>query len=632
MLNQVPEGTVSLSYIRGEPISVGSNLRSIDFSYKKEENLVASFGREELVPVSGGSITLQNEDYTLSSRSKITLTSFRATPLYYKYSLDSTHYLYAKEAVSATRPKEALRESIELIDRFGRPLNYDDWDLDYTLKDSTNGTYEVTIYTKDKPTSQETWRVRYNSWLISTGVIQHSRVEVLDLVKENNLDAELTVALPDSSYYAPAVGLIYKGTNADGDATLSGTDLQLELDAGGTSDYSVANPVNIVSLCESINNADIEWAAIPLTEDPEATLTFATATVAAGVPHVYRYTADAKVRYNSEIKIRAYPPYEVGSARPWYPRITKGQFGQILDSGDFPDDADSLTNAYYLFDTFPEWEAQTFSSNHGSPYIDIRDEPPTFLTDKILKTARSPIKTGSIVLYDHAGVDISSTISDVDHDNGIIYLSSRPAQVSGLLVDYAYEEKFLVYTGIDLNPVLNNDILDKYVGIYMTPKKVYADSSGVPGSLYKEFEQSVFHVIRDTVDDIETSISGLRGLGGSGGATPWDPKAFLVAVFQVTRTKDSDSVNVLDTRVRGGTPKEEYFGGRPMNINASVVIEYPEEVLGTGELPIELTPQIDSSGLYIPSGMLLEEELEDIIKERYLSAGVIPLMERSSDL
>ena len=166
------------------------------------------------------------------------------------------------------------------------------------------------------------------------------------------------------------------------------------------------------------------------------------------------------VKYEEETRIRPLPPYPESRILPWYPRVDRGSIVLRRQGVDF------------LY-SVPEYASQEWSTYFGFPFVDVVGERPTYVSQKILRTARRPVfwYRRNITLNIDGIPFGSSIIDDVDVNNGFIRLTTAVQPDARVFVDYTYRENTLVYKGVDLNPSRNHNpnAVDQTVLLYLKP-------------------------------------------------------------------------------------------------------------------------------------------------------------------
>jgi hypothetical protein len=338
------------------------------------------------------------------------------------------------------------------------------------------------------------------------------------------------------------------------------------------------------------------------------------------------------VKYNEETKVRPLLPYRGNAMSPWYPRVDRGKFSQLVSAGPFVD------HMYYF-----EPKGDTVIKHHGrrgARTYDVLDENPVMLDSQVVSLRKPNIMPETIVLR-YIGKDISSYVRDYDELNSILFLNTRISNPKGLSASYSHREDALVYVGIDLNPTgLNNPkILGKYVGIYMTPSMI----KGNDGTS-ETFDRTLWHVIADDIPTIVQLVSSVAWVPDPPAPQiSTNARTLLLGIYQVTQPAIVDDVKITDTRTRGGGLKDDYepsdfddapeagmfadFGlwnGEPFP-PTSVIVEFPSAVIGTGMPPMERDPGADPSGFFTPSGLLSIEDVQHKAN-RYKAGGVIAIV------
>jgi hypothetical protein len=670
ILKKVREGSVNLAYVQGENLTVRDNVSLVDYSHLEEDNLTGSFGSSRLLAIdksgSPWAITSHSSDFIVSNRSILTRDTREPIPLFFKYDIGrSTHRVIATGATTDRDPRAVIRDSIRLLDRFGRPLDGFLWDVSATLFNLAREEYDVTIYAHARARN-DTVRVNYRSRRASDGVIG-TRTEVVNFapILQTGVDIlgstpTFTINTPGSgpsSHAAPIIGLLYLGPDGSGTYEFtSGTSLTLTDTTTGAVVHTLTGTDTIREAVSKINDTENgRFVAVPMADGLVSSLVATTASTAVDQFGVFVLASGhVRIRLNSELRMQALKPYDDPPSRPWWPRITKGEFSVDIarlaatKAGYVGVPADDDTN--HLAGTqrysVPEYEWQAFSSLHperspdGYRYMDRKDEQPRRLSETVLKLARQRVKRTSVKVF-LDGNEQTTLVFDVDEHGGVIFLDTPHPRVTALTVDYAYEERTFLYKGIDLNPgnpygkvdpddpTKSLQVLGNYVGVYAMPTEVQV-TDGTPATA--TFTRSIRHVVTDDIRKLIGRASSLfpgvgLGHGGLDSEASWDPHPVLLGVYEVGRS--SNQVLVADTRQVGGGANEEVYGGRPLSVNGALVMEFPEEILGTGEPPYHLNAPTTVSGWYKPfdpTGVMTEEDVLSKVR-RYAAAGVEVLLD-----
>ena len=249
-----------------------------------------------------------------------------------------------------------------------------------------------------------------------------------------------------------------------------------------------------------------------------------------------------------DVRIHPLLPYEEGIEKPWYPRVQAGRCSEVHyhnlgydpeRSGPFA----GLTRLHYNF-AIPEYDNQTFARTLGKPWRRITAEAPLIVGERIIRTRRFPLESAAAVKLESGDTDVSSIIADADLEQGFLYLSESITKYPSLSVSSVYEERSLVYTGVNLNTTWNPDILGKFVGVYVIPEEV--------SYIFGPETRTVYHVIRETAEEIETALDVLAFDNGV------LVRPILVGIYQVIPTEDREAVVWLDSPPKGGGLDETF--------------------------------------------------------------------------
>lgn len=328
----------------------------------------------------------------------------------------------------------------------------------------------------------------------------------------------------------------------------------------------------------------------------------------------FRLEKEYNVLYGHTNRIAALLPYDEPPTKPWYPRIANGSFTEmhpdtVLNwmpeiSGPFI----GKTKVTHTF-TIPEYGDQVFSDRFGAPFKQLALDSPKIVSDKIIRTRRFPLEGKGSIKLRNGGEDISSIIADVDIEQGFIYLNEPVSTYPEINVEYAYKEYSVVYTGIDLNTTNDPTIVGKFVGVYVVPEVQ---------PIYTGLTQSIYHVIRDTAEDVVADVDALTFNNGV------FVHPFLAGIYQVTPTQEKKDVRYINLRTAGGglegsiLPENEAkfladigrWDGEPFEADSVLVLDIPSDIIkgATDATPTTIDP-IDPSGFIYPSGMFTEEDL-----------------------
>jgi hypothetical protein len=256
------------------------------------------------------------------------------------------------------------------------------------------------------------------------------------------------------------------------------------------------------------------------------------------------------IKHKSSSKIKLLTPYLEDPSLPWYPRILNGSFSQKY-KGDL----------YHFYIT--EFDKQAWSPVYGKPFKDLNGIQPSYVDVGVYQLPRFPVYWNgeNIVVYNGKVPVSSNVVTDIDINNGLLYLDSSFNPGENFSLDYTYLETSFVYKGVNINGHFSQNpyILDKYVVIYMIP----AESRNTIN------KQTIFHVIGDSVDQAISNI------------TLEDPSlpVAIIGAYNIQQLFSSDKISILDTRSKGGGLKR---------INGPVSpVHHFDNVIESNEVPIE---------------------------------------------
>jgi hypothetical protein len=312
-------------------------------------------------------------------------------------------------------------------------------------------------------------------------------------------------------------------------------------------------------------------------------------------------------RHTSASSIFLLPPYSESPGLPWYPRINNGSFTQ------------KYKNKLYHF-YISEYDKQTWSPRYGKPFKEVRGVQPALLDKDTYQLPKFPVYWNgqNITIYNKDLAIPNGVISDIDIHNGIIYLKPELNITQEFTIDYTYLENSYVYKEININGHFSNNplVLEKFVVIYMIP----VEGAG----MYNK--RTVFHAIGDTIPEAIASIS----------VEDPDLPIAVIGAYAVHPVAASDTISLLDTRVKGGGLKDVTGPTSPVHI-----LPYSVE---SSETPIEDVYQesyrfwdighIDGEPYPGAAAVAIDlpEELKDILPisdiqkraTKFLAAGVYP--------
>jgi hypothetical protein len=650
-VGRVPDHAVNIAYTESKGLTPADNVSLLDMSYKRAENLSSYVGGEFDVDLTNPNALVDTDEILLSSRSVLSPNVKSPVPLYYKYSIGRG--VYAVEAPSSVGSNLELArleimKQLQILDRDNNKIAGPTWDIVVTARVGSTSWYMVTIYLEYRQAKGETFKVRYQGRVISTGVSLPNHIEVINAepIMQKGVDFTLKtfpggyqVSIPSASNYAPAIGIFYKGINISGSIWVYNPGgfflpvdrIRLNKDDGSWVEIMLSGKT-IAQLVHEINLLGIEYEASQLSDNPAAARLYRH-----NVLTVYKYGVTIRqdqyirVRYDEETRVRCLIPHSDPDYLPWYPRIDFGEFSQD----------GTLSGAGCKF-VFRPQGPETMPPGHlGGLTYDRMDEQPIYLGPQMLQLRRPWVISSSIVIT--RGEQVLNVLEDYDQLNSILFLSTPIGDISNVWVSYSYEEDSLIYTGVDLNPLgpHNPQLYGRYVGIYMTPAEILGPvppctyAPGLDGDIIPiTFARTVYHVVGDTIKDIENAVANVKFDTGD------SAMAILLGIYRVGQTAVIDSVQMTDTRSRGGGISEAVepskilggregemfsdiglFDGEPFPPTA-VIVEYPSAVLGTGIAPMTGLPFADPSGFFLPSGLLGDVDVLNKMN-RHKAGGVI---------
>jgi hypothetical protein len=622
----VPPGGVNLASVDVPPATPQTHLALSDYSVDIPENAANTFGTDDELNVT--TETAETNEFVLSNRSILSRNIRRPVKLFYQVALQFPVVDEEASAGDLVAARDIIRKHLFLLDGENRVTTQLQWDIEVTAAGPAANTFLVTVYTDRIGRRGRSFKIRYNAWV--AGARSPNRREVLNptpiLVEGTDYTLTddgangFTIGGLSGAEFAPAIG-IFQETGGPASVTVSATTLDFRggvivgLQTSGT-----YRPVRDV--VADINAANTNVLAVALSDSPLAEL--ATGVVALTTTGtVLRFLAQTHLRYTDLFRIQPIRPAANNPREPWYPQVSRGSFIRRVGT------------STYRYQT-RDFEYQAFSTTHGAPYKEAVLEEPAVLSLDRVQVSRKPLKALANVTAYVDGVADPTLVDQVDLENGILFLTRVLGPNTDLRVSYIYESRTFVYQGVNLNPTLkhNPDLLGKYIGVFMIPYKVFGDTAGT-------YERTVYHVVRDTAQAIQTLIPTLVLSSGV------NAEAKLLAIYQVIQTEVADDLPVIDTRTPGGglrlglTPDEVledearfyadvggHWDGEPFPDAGSLVAEIPDSIPGTGEVDsrhtlfesLGVTASIDPSAWLDPDAVLTTDEIHQRIT-RHTDAG-----------
>lgn len=620
----VPPGAANLAYIQAPVATPRTHLAKIDYAADIPENIVDNFG-SEIIPVvqpAGDPVLtpeyIDTDQILISNRSVISKNSTRPAKLYYKITLGlGTYSIFDPEASAANlaNAREIIRKHIRLLDGNFNPINTIAWDIDVTAAGPVSKSFAVDLFLERLGDPGQSLVAQYHA-IDSSGTKVPNYREVLNPTPILTNQADYTIVDTGSNGFeitglspsnlAPALALFGSGVATVGTITIDfGSGNIVLLTAN-----SVYRPV--ADVVADINALDIAVEARALSSHDKAQLRAGSYTLAT-TGTVIRFDRNAHVKYLETFRVQALKPSALHALTPWYPRISRGHFTRNL--GD--------TNGPYRYEV-RDFFYQSFNTTYGQPYKDATLEEPLFLDEQKLQALHRPIRANSDITVFVDGVADSTLLSQVDLYNGTLFLSRSIQAGQNILISYVYESQEFVYQNINLNPTLkhNPDIISKFVGLYIIPRKYLGASL--------TFERTIYHMVRSTATEIETAVAALKLSNGN------PAEAKLLAIYRVVQTETPADLDIIDTRAWGGGLREDldptevnqpetefyadigaHFDGKPYPDAGTVIIQLPDTIPGTGQVDAIQTlydgygnlQPIDPSGWVNPTGLLTRDEI-----------------------
>lgn len=312
-----------------------------------------------------------------------------------------------------------------------------------------------------------------------------------------------------------------------------------------------------------------------------------------------RYTGHI-ARYLERNVLQLKGPTAKTAFEPWYARIGNGTIRTRFSDISFTSYPGINPDAVYTFG-IDEFINQDWSVIYGKPYKDVFGELPSRIdysstfNGSVLSLSKTPILYKNNISILIKGVRQSnSIIRHVDVNNGLVYLNTKIDRNIPVTVDYTYKEEDYVYDAIDLNASLAHSplLVDSYVAFYLKP--IASNGAMISGG------KSIFHEILNTEVGGKHKIAQPIPSTLNSANVLYEPVIYLGSI-SVRQVYDKDSIEVIDTRSRGGGVKQDsgedwkeikyYYDigsldGDCIPGNAALVINVPHSVTQRG-MPIE---------------------------------------------
>ena len=355
------------------------------------------------------------------------------------------------------------------------------------------------------------------------------------------------------------------------DFTVSGTDTSVVLEqiSPSKTEEILYIDKSIKSLESAINVSNMPFKAVALNE--AVNLTTGEISINTSTPNYEGgYFADINrhvVKYNEETRIKLSGVSSIFRRDPWYPRIN---IGKVLKK---------YQGKTYLFN-IPEYENQSWHPLYGRPYR-LVTAPLTLLADKKYSLGFSNIyyRDSNVYLYTEDGKEVPNIVSDVDENNGYLYLKNNFPRDIKLEAVFTVKENGYIYKEVNLNPAIehNPGIAGRYVLIYLKPSQVNPDGIVRKKSIYHKVANGLLNAVNSLPET--------------------DEPILILGAYHIRQTNNYKDTNLLDTRTRGGGVKDAsyeeslstnknlhssadlgYVDGVPYPGSSVMVAEIPEEV------------------------------------------------------
>ncbi|MHA2069970.1 MAG: hypothetical protein ACXABY_36865, partial [Candidatus Thorarchaeota archaeon] len=579
-VSHLPPGAANLAYVQVPLATPETHLILTDFAADIPENIVDNYGVDATPVISiTGTVpeAIDTDQFIISNRSVISKNVTKPSKLFYQTTLGlGTFDVYDKEASASNLPaaREIIRKHIRLLNGQHDPIAVN-WDIEVLSAGSSANTFGVAgrnesiIAQYHAADSLGGLTPNFREVINATPILS---ISAGDYTVTDNGSTGFEIGGLSAANTAPAIALYGTGT-----ATVTSTLIDF---AGGnsvqistTGDYRP-----IADVVADINAMNVPAVARALSDHDEAKLTEAVYTIIEpGV--VIRHDQHAHVRYEEKFRIRALRPSAQDALSPWFPRISDGSFVRNLGDAAGP----------YRYDN-RDYDYQVFSTGLP-PYKDVSLEEPTRLDGRRLQVSRRPLKSKNDITIFVDEIEDTTLLDQVDLQNGILFLSRAIQPDQNIDVSYIYEERNLVYQDINLNPTLQHspDNLNKFIGIYIIPREFLGAGHS--------FERTIYHMVRDTAQEIETDVPALLLSDGS------PAQAKLLGIYRVVQTEVPSDIDIIDTRSWGGGLRSDvdprdvqqpetqfyadlgaHFDGQPFPDSGTIIIELPEAIPGTGQV------------------------------------------------
>lgn len=356
------------------------------------------------------------------------------------------------------------------------------------------------------------------------------------------------------------------------------------------------------------------------------------------------FTPTYALRLLDQRQIKVMKPLETGPIEPWYLRIQNGRFERV----------NGETHGYFL----PEYYRQHYDPE--MPYRKVQWERPEIVGERKVRLRYTPLYV--TLSADKEPENLTVLVNPPDNFRqlspdelkpylmpvrrwnvveGTLELAGAVQETDRIYVTYHYDEGCYTYRGfwdeergrfwhLDLNPgpghlvtMIDHDgevkdlpsyrLINETVYIYLRPAaQIDENKQIIPGTFRRD---TLFHTFRELS---EAEMQAQR--------------AVLLAKILVRPNAVTETLQIVDTRVRGGGLKEEitkalmqelepesqhywdigYWDGEPFMENAVLVVRLPKQILQEY------------------GGRHTRQEVEEII-QRHVAWGVLVIIEYVED-
>lgn len=347
------------------------------------------------------------------------------------------------------------------------------------------------------------------------------------------------------------------------------------------------------------------------------------------------YANSYSLQFNDTRRMYIEKPRQKRGDQSWYVRIKNGRFDRVKKDK-------AMNDPIYSY-AIPEYMRQNFIKG-ALPYMQVTNEKPELLSTNKIRVSCTPL----VVTYNgeqatNVKVRVNGKpvrVISWDASDGIMIIDGNVTDNDNMLVDYQYDETFYEYRGffdyetnkywsLDLNPSSGHYItirdpadgevkdmpsfklIDKTIYIYVKPAaKITKRTNGEYTLLEPVTQNTLFH-----------SFELIEGTD-----------ALLLGEVRVRPSSNQRSIQLVDTRVRGGGLKKDiqeelmnlvekeshfywdigYWDGKPFPENAVINIKIAKSVLKEY------------------GGHMTRAEIEEKL-EKHLGYGVFPVIEFMDD-